>query len=139
MSRRILCCMVLLEYLGSCVVIAQAPGDGDPLCTDEVINGMTNPFFFDRPTYGTSERPLMDSRDYTRLLQGSMPWQSVDNDNNNTVGVAPAVRKRLVYFKEVYVTGSEKTTLIAQKRKNLLLTGTVDVTMLYLLQFVSGA
>ena len=83
-----------LGYLGSCVVIAQAPGDGDPLCTDEVVNGMTNPFFFNRPMYSASERPLMDSKDYVGLLQGTdnPPWQSVDNDNNNTVGVVTEVR-----------------------------------------------
>ena len=85
--------MVLLEYPGSCVVMAQAPGDGDPVCTEEVVNGMTNPLFLSRATYRPSERPLMDSRDYVGLLQGPMPWQSVDNDNNNTVGVAAEVRK----------------------------------------------
>ena len=72
--------------------MGQAPGDGHPLCTDEVVNGMTNPFFFNRPTYSASERPLMDSRDYVALLQGSMPWQSVDNDDNNTVGITTSVR-----------------------------------------------
>ena len=71
--------MVLLEYLGSCIIMAQAQGDGDSLCTDEIVNGMTNPFFFRRPSYGASERPLMDSRDYVGLLQGPMPWQSVDH------------------------------------------------------------
>ena len=71
---------------------AQAPGDGDPICTDEVINGMANPFFAIRPTYSPNERPLMDSRDYIGLLQGGyIPWQTVDNDDNNTVGVATAV------------------------------------------------
>ena len=66
-------------------MMAQAPGDGDPLCTDEIVNGMTNPFFLNRPMYEASERPLMDSRDYVGLLQGAyIPWQSVDNDNNNT-------------------------------------------------------
>ena len=71
---------------------AQAPGDGDPICTDKVINGMPNPFFVLRPTYSPNERPLMDSRDYVGLLQGGdIPWQSVDNDDNNTAGVATAV------------------------------------------------
>ena len=91
MLQMILCCIVLLEYLGSCVVMAQAPGDGDPLCTDEVVNGTTNPFFPNRPTYSASERPLMDSRDYVGLLQGTMPWQSVDNDDNNPAGIATSV------------------------------------------------
>ncbi|CAI8052150.1 hypothetical protein GBAR_LOCUS28543 [Geodia barretti] len=38
--------------------------------------------------YSVNERPLMDSRDYNRLLQESgdayVPWQSLDWDNNNT-------------------------------------------------------
>ena len=72
---------------------AQAPGDGNPICTEEVVNGMANPFFALRPTYSPNERPLMDSRYYVGLLQGgdNIPWQSVDNDNNNTAGVATAV------------------------------------------------
>ena len=37
------------------------------------------------------------------------------------------------------VTGSEKTTLITQKRKIILLDRTVDEPMLDRLQFVSGA
>ena len=70
---------------------AQAPGDGDPICTEETItsNGeqITNPFFAFHPVYSPNERPLMDSRDYARLLTGSggyLPWQSVDRDNNNS-------------------------------------------------------
>ena len=71
---------------------AQAPGDGDPICTNELLNGMPNPFFVLRPTYSPNERPLMDSRDYVSLLQGgNLPWQSVDNDDNNTAGLATAV------------------------------------------------
>ena len=74
-------------------VVGQAPGDGDPICTDEVVNGMPNPFFALRPTYNPNERPLMDSRDYVGLLQGgdNLPWQTVDNDNNNAAGFATAV------------------------------------------------
>ena len=53
--------------------------------TDEIIDGVTNPFFANHPVYSASEQPLMDSRDYNRLLQGSngvyIPWQSVDRDN----------------------------------------------------------
>ena len=66
----------------------QAPGDGEAICTEETIDGTTNPLFDNRPVYSASERPLMDSRDYNRLLQGSgnvyIPWQSVDRDNNNS-------------------------------------------------------
>ena len=77
-------------------VVGQAPGDGDPICTDEVINGMANPFFATRPTYSPNERPLMDSRDYVGLLQGGdIPWQSIDNDNNNTDEVATSVSVEL--------------------------------------------
>ena len=52
------------------------------------MDGVANPFFANRPVYSASERPLMDSSDYNRLLQGTgdtyLPWQSVDRDNNNT-------------------------------------------------------
>ncbi|CAI8027349.1 Ephrin type-A receptor 4-B [Geodia barretti] len=52
------------------------------------FNGEPNPFFANRPMYSVNERPLMDSRDYNRLLQESgdayVPWQSLDRDNNNT-------------------------------------------------------
>ena len=37
-----------------------------------------------------------------------------------------------------YVTGSEKTTLIAQLRKKIFLRGTENLTIFYRLQFVSG-
>ena len=76
----------------------QAPGDGDALCTEEIIDGMSNPFFNNHPVYSTRERPLMDSRDYVRLLHASgniyIPWQSVDRDNNNTGDVVTEVRSR---------------------------------------------
>ena len=69
----------------------QAPGDRDALRTEETIDGTPNPFFNNHPVYSARERPLMDSRDYVRLLQESgtayVPWQSVDRDNNNTVDV----------------------------------------------------
>ena len=74
----------------------QAPGDGDPLCTEQFINGTPNPFFNNHPVYSARERPLMDSRDYIRLLQESgnvyIPWQSVDRDNNNSGGFVTEVR-----------------------------------------------
>ena len=84
---------VIVWLVALCVGLAsgvqdQAPGDGNPLCTDETINGTENPFFANHPVYSASERPLMDSRDYVRLLQGGegvyLPWQTVDRDNNNT-------------------------------------------------------
>ena len=77
---------LVLEFAGC--VQDQAPGDGSPLCTDEMVDGMANPFFANHPVYSPSERPLMDSRDYIRLLEGGagvyLPWQSVDRDNNNS-------------------------------------------------------
>ena len=39
----------------------------------------------------------------------------------------------------IYVTGSEKTTLIAQYRQNYLCDRTKDLIIVYSLQFVSGA
>ena len=78
--------LVMVLSFVSCV-LSQAPGDGDPLCIQAVVDGITSPFFQYHPTYPANERPLMDSRDYTGLLQGGNPpvWQHVDNDNNNTV------------------------------------------------------
>ena len=74
-------------------VVSQAPGDGDSLCTDEFINGMANPFYDSRPTYADNVRPLMDSRNYVVLLDegAHIPWQQVDNDNNNTDTVVTEV------------------------------------------------
>ncbi|CAI8053197.1 Ephrin type-A receptor 4-B, partial [Geodia barretti] len=78
---------VLLTGHAGCVQ-DQAPGDGVAICTEEIVNGEPNPFFANRPMYSVNERPLMDSRDYNRLLQESgdayVPWQSLDRDNNNT-------------------------------------------------------
>ena len=86
----VLWALLLMAHAGR-LIRAQAPRDGDAICTDEIIDGTTNPFFANRPAvYSASERPLMDSRDYNRLLQGTgdtyLPWQSVDRDNNNTNG-----------------------------------------------------
>ena len=84
--------LTVLLYSAMSYVIAQAPGDGDPLCVDEVLNGEDNPIFDLHPTYAANERPLMDSRDYISLLQGHNPtWQMVDNDNNNTGTVITSV------------------------------------------------
>ena len=77
---------VLLTGHAGCVQ-DQAPGDGVDICTEEIVNGEPNPFFANRPMYSVSERPLMDSRNYNRLL-----WQSVDRDNNNTIDLVTEVR-----------------------------------------------
>ena len=72
-----------------------APGDGDAVCVQEVVDGVMNPFFSLHPTYPANERPLMDSRDYTGLLQARNPpvWQQVDNDTNNSLEKVTEVRK----------------------------------------------
>ena len=67
--------------------LCQAPGDGDALCIEPIIDGQTNPFFLNRPVYPANNiGVLMDSRDYESLVgQGNTPvWQQVDNDNNNS-------------------------------------------------------
>ena len=107
-SERVVACLVLvllIRHAGHSIR-DQAPGDGDAICTDEIIDGVANPFFANRPVYSASERPLMDSRDYNRLLQGTgniyLPWQSVDRDNNNTneevtlVRVAIAIQRSAI-------------------------------------------
>ena len=85
--------LVLVLSFVSCV-LSQAPGDGDPLCVQAVVDGVMSPFFSLHPTYPANERPLMDSRDYTGLLQGRNPpaWQHVDNDTNNTITEVTNVR-----------------------------------------------
>ena len=87
MSSAFLWVLLVLVERVSCIQ-DQAPGDGYAICTEETVDGTPNPFFANRPVYSANERPLMDSRDYNRLLQGSgnvyIPWQSVDRDNNNT-------------------------------------------------------
>ena len=97
MPRLLLLWLGLVFILSHCIE-GQAPGDGAPLCTEEIIDGIPNPFFNNHPVYTANERPLMDSRDYIRLLQESgtayIPWQSVDRDNNNTVDVVTEVRRR---------------------------------------------
>ena len=96
-------CLVVL-WLGlmlrlSDSIEGQAPGDDDPLCTEEFVDGIQNPFFDFRPVYSARERPLMDSRDYNRLLQESgdayIAWQSVDRDNNNTDDSITEVKRSL--------------------------------------------
>ena len=85
--------LVFVVSFVSCV-LSQAPGDGDPICIQAVVDGITSPFFPLHPTYAANGRPLMDSRDYTGLLQGRNPpaWQQVDNDNNNTAEDVTNVR-----------------------------------------------
>ena len=97
--------VVLLISHAGCVQ-DQAPGDGVDICTEETIDGVTNPFFALRPMYSANERPLMDSRDYNRLLQESgdayVPWQSLDRDNNNSIDVVTEVRTIFIHIKRNY-------------------------------------
>ena len=87
-------------HAGRCIR-DQAPGDGDALCTDEIVDGIMNPFFDNRPVYSASERSLMES---VRLLQGSgdvyLPCQSVDRDNNNKNEEVTRVSKICYFFKQ---------------------------------------
>ena len=96
--------VVLALFLAIATFVhGQAPGDGSDLCTEDSIQGFPNPFFEIRPVYSASERPLMDSRDYLRLLQENgdtyVPWQSLDRDNNNTNGVITEVRTIPLYIR----------------------------------------
>ena len=96
-SERVVACLVLVLLIGHArhSIRDQAPGDGDAICTDEMVDGVENPFFANRPVYSASERPLMDSRDYNRPLQESgstyLPWQSLNRDTNNSAEVITEV------------------------------------------------
>ena len=87
--------VLLLQLRRANSVEGQAPGDGDELCTEETLDGIPNPLLAIHPVYSANERPLMDSRDYNRLLQESgnayIPWQSVDRDNSKTGDVVTEV------------------------------------------------
>ena len=78
----------LVTCLVSCV-FSQAPGDGDSLCVEPLVDNGTalvpNPFL--RPSYPANVRGLMDSREYLSLLDEPNPaWQQVDNDTSNSAG-----------------------------------------------------
>ena len=75
--------LFLIASLVSCV-FSQAPGDGDSLCVDPLVNGsIPNPFL--RPSYPANVRGLMDSREYLSLLDDPNPaWQQVDSDTSNS-------------------------------------------------------
>ena len=65
-------------------VLTQAPGDGDRVCIDELIqNGTTlvpNPIYSLKPVYPFNLKPLMDSKHYVNLLNIPNPvWQQVRN------------------------------------------------------------
>ena len=80
--------LLSIACLVSCV-FSQAPGDGDSLCVDPLVDNGTalvpNPFL--RPSYPANVRGLMDSREYLSLLDGENPtWQQVDNDTSNSGG-----------------------------------------------------
>ena len=64
------------------LVTAQAPGDGDELCTVTLPSICQNV-----PDYPTNVKPLMDSNHYDFLLPPSAGpvWQAVDNDDNNNI------------------------------------------------------
>ena len=77
----------------------QAPGDGSSYCLQETFDGVPNPFFIAKPPYEKNIWPLMDSRDYMSLLLGQESvWKQVDEDTNNTAGVATNVSSRFFAF-----------------------------------------
>ena len=85
--------LFLMASLVSCV-FSQAPGDGDSLCVDPLVDNGTalvpNPFL--RPSYPANVRGLMDSREYLSLLDDPNPtWQQVDSDTSNSGGHATHV------------------------------------------------
>ena len=95
MGHNVALWLVVLVINFVCRVVSQAPGDSDSLCVDEVIDSELNPLFLKRPTYADNVRPLMDSWDYVVLLtvggDAHIPWQQVDNDDNNTEEVVTEV------------------------------------------------
>ena len=96
-SVTLLLLLAALVLLASCIQ-GQAPGDDHRLCTSSTADdGNRNPLFRNRPRYSANERPLMDSRDYADVLSNFIifpaPWQRVDRDSNNSVGVLTEVYK----------------------------------------------
>ena len=89
--------LFLIACLVSCV-FSQAPGDGDSLCVDPLVDNGTalvpNPLFAIRPNYPANMMPLMDSRDYVHLIeQNGAVWQQVDNDTSNSGGTSTHVSR----------------------------------------------
>ena len=67
---------------------AQAPGDEDSHCTEDLPSFGVNIL-----DYPPEVKPLMDSRHYQQLLPpytGAV-WQTVDNDDNNPSGTTTNV------------------------------------------------
>ena len=67
---------------------AQAPGDAELFCTEELPSVGVNIL-----DYPPEVKPLMDSRHYRQLLPPSSGavWQKVDNDTNNPSGTRTSV------------------------------------------------
>ena len=67
---------------------AQAPGDGDSHCTEDLPSFGVNIL-----DYPPEVKPLMDSRHYQQLLPPNTGavWQTVDNDDNNPSGILTSV------------------------------------------------
>ena len=91
--RQWLCCVVVLHFILS-LVQSQAPGDGDPFCTQ--LSMSITP-----PTYPPNTRILMDSLHYLQLLSPvpSIPaaWQQVDVDGRtSSSGASTEVSSYLV-------------------------------------------
>ena len=77
MRRQCLSCVLVLLVFLACVQ-SQAPGDGDPFCTQ--LSEAVTP-----PAYPSNSRILMDSFHYLQLLSpvSNIPsaWQQVDVDD----------------------------------------------------------
>ena len=78
--RQWLSCVVVLHFALS-LVQSQAPGDGDPFCTQSSV--AVTP-----PTYPSNSTILMDSFHYLQLLSPvpaiSSTWQQIDVDGRTT-------------------------------------------------------
>ena len=74
-----------------CLVAGGAPGDEDPICLGEELNGILP------PVYPPNSRVLLDSYHYFNLLppQDGPVWQEVDLDDNNPDGTRTSVSQCL--------------------------------------------
>lgn len=97
-----------------CCSFSQAPGDGDPLCINEMIDGSPNTYlnYSARPVYPATVWPLMDSRDYVNLLLGrDAVWQQVDQDTNNTPEIATNVSLQNYLYGATYTAAMASSLL----------------------------
>ena len=85
--------MLFISHAGC--VQDQARGEGVDICTDEIVDGVSNPFFANRPMYSANERPLMDviSVDGAgRVLNYIYKWETSAIDRNGATNTSNYVR-----------------------------------------------